>query len=65
MDAIQSNHADFYDLPDDTRHDASANYPNQKMKLLGEVTITTDHLAYFDSGGDGNPILEGTDTQGI
>ncbi len=25
MEAIRSMHADFYDLPDDTRHNASAN----------------------------------------
>ncbi len=39
MDAIRSMHADFYDLPDDIRYRASANSPNQKVKLLEEVTL--------------------------
>ncbi len=29
MDAIQSMHAEFYDLPDDTRYSASANSHNR------------------------------------
>jgi hypothetical protein len=39
MDTIRSMHADFYDLPDDTRYKVSANSSNQKIKLLEEVTI--------------------------
>jgi hypothetical protein len=39
MEAIRSMHADFYDLPDDTRYNASANSSN-KIKTLEEwVTI--------------------------
>jgi hypothetical protein len=33
MQAIPSMHADFYDLPDDTRYNASANSSN-KIKIL-------------------------------
>ncbi len=39
MEAIQSIHADFYDLPDDTRYNASANSPNKIKILEEEVTI--------------------------
>ena len=39
MEAIRSKHADFYDLPDDTRYNASATSSNQKIKLLVEVII--------------------------
>ena len=38
--AIQSMHADYFGLPDDTRIDSSPNASNQKIKLLEEkVTI--------------------------
>jgi hypothetical protein len=32
MEAIQSMHADFYDMPDDTRYNASANSSNTRSK---------------------------------
>jgi hypothetical protein len=39
-DSIQSMHADYFGLPDDTRIDSSPNASNQKIKLLEEkVTI--------------------------
>jgi hypothetical protein len=56
-------HADFYDLPDDTRYNASANSSNQKIKLLEEVTIDdpeqsqqTIHLADLEFRGDRYPV---------
>jgi hypothetical protein len=63
INAIRYMHADFYDLPDDTRYSASADSPNQKFKLLEEVT--------FDDSEQSQQtislilILEGTDTQCI
>ncbi len=39
MEAIQSMHADFYDLPDDTRYTASADSSNKSKILVEEVTI--------------------------
>jgi hypothetical protein len=39
MDAIQIRHADFYNLPDDSRIDTSPNSSNQKVKVLKKVTI--------------------------
>ncbi len=41
MEAIQSMHADFYDLPDDTRYNASANSSN-KIKILEEEVTKDD-----------------------
>jgi hypothetical protein len=38
-DAIQPVHADYYDLPDDTRINSSPNPSNKQIKLLEEVTI--------------------------
>jgi hypothetical protein len=35
MEEIRSMHADFYNLPDDTRYNASANSSN-KIKILEE-----------------------------
>ena len=63
MDAIRSMHADFYDLPDDTRYRASANSPNQKIKLLEEVTLDDSEQSQQTI----SPILnlEGTGTQCI
>jgi hypothetical protein len=40
MDAIRSMHADFYDLPDDVRYNASAN-SSKKVKIL-EEEVTED-----------------------
>jgi hypothetical protein len=50
-------HADFYDLPDDTRHNTSAN-SLKKIKLPEEVTtaIIAGHLTYFELGVDGYPL---------
>jgi hypothetical protein len=39
MEAIRSMHADFYDLPDNTRYNASANSSNKIKILEEEVTI--------------------------
>ncbi len=39
MEAIRSMHADFYNLPDDTRYNASANSSNKIKILEEEVTI--------------------------
>jgi hypothetical protein len=39
MEAIRSMHADFYDLPDYTRYNASANSSNKIKILEEEVTI--------------------------
>ena len=63
MEAIQSMHADFYDLPDDTRYSASANSSN-KIKIL-EEEVTIDDCE--QSSQTISPILssEGTDTQCI
>ena len=56
-------HADLYDLPDDTRHNSSANSSNQKIKLLEEVTIDDSEQSQQTI----SPILhwEGTGTQCI
>jgi hypothetical protein len=55
-EAIQSMHADFYDLPDDTRYNASANSPNKIKILEEEVTIDdsepADYHTDFELGGD-------------
>ncbi len=39
MEAIRSMHADLYNLPDDTRYNASANSSNKIKILEEEVTI--------------------------
>ena len=39
MGAIQSMHADFYDLPDSTRYNTSADSSNTSKILEEEVTI--------------------------
>jgi hypothetical protein len=39
MEAIQSMHADFYDLPHDTRYAAYADSWNKSKILVEEVTI--------------------------
>jgi hypothetical protein len=39
MEAIRSMHADFYNLPDNTRYHASANSSNKIKILEEEVTI--------------------------
>ncbi len=41
MDVNRSMHADFYDLPDDTRYNASANSSN-KIKVLEEEVTNDD-----------------------
>jgi hypothetical protein len=63
MEAIQSMHADFYNLPDDTRYNASANSLNKIKILEEEVTIDDSEQSLQTI----SPILssEGTDTQCI
>ncbi len=63
MEAIRSMHADFYDLPEATRYNASANSSN-KIKEL-EEEVTNDDCS--QSLQTISPILssEGTDIQGI
>ncbi len=39
MEAIRSMHADFYDLPDKSRYDTSADTSNKNKILEEEVTI--------------------------
>ncbi len=64
MEAIRSMHADFYDLPDDTRH--KTHNPSadslKKIKILEEEVaidaIIADHLADFELGGDGYPMYQ-------
>jgi hypothetical protein len=65
MDAIYACRiiADYYDLPDDTRYNASANFPKKNKSLEEEVTID-------DSKQSLQTILlilssEGTDTRCI
>jgi hypothetical protein len=60
MEAIQSMHTDFYDLPDDTRIRASANSPKKIKSLEEEVTIDDSKQLLQTI----SPILtsEGTDT---
>ncbi len=41
MEAIRSMHADFYNLPDDTRYNASSNSSN-KIKILEEKVTFDD-----------------------
>ncbi len=63
MEAIRSMHADFYNLPDNTRYNASANASN-KIKILEEEVTVND---YKQSLQTISPILslERTDTQCI
>ncbi len=63
MDAIWPMHADFYDLPADTRYSASANSSDQKIKQLGEVTI--DYSEQSQQTISLILSLEGTGTQCI
>jgi hypothetical protein len=58
MEAIRSMHADFYNLPDDTRYNTSADSSNKSRILEGEVTINDckHHLTDFELGGDGYPL---------
>jgi hypothetical protein len=63
MEAIRSMHADFYNLPDDTRYNASANSLN-KIKILDEEFTIDDCEQSLQTI---SPIMssEGTDTQCI
>jgi hypothetical protein len=63
METIRSMHADFYDLPDDTRHNASAN-SLKKIKILEEEVTIDDSEQLLQTI---SPILslEGTGTQCI
>jgi hypothetical protein len=63
MDAIRSMHADFCDLPDDTRYNASANSSN-KIKILEEEVTNDDSKQSLQTI---SPILSsvGKDTQRI
>ena len=63
MEAIRSMHADFYNLPDDTRYNASANSSN-KIKILEEEVTIDDCEQSLQTI---SPILssEGTVTQCI
>ncbi len=63
MEAIRSMHADFYNLPDDTRYNASAKSSN-KIKMLEEEVTIDDREQSLQTI---SPILssEGTDTQCI
>ncbi len=63
MEAIRSMHADFYDLPDDTRYNASTNSSN-KIKILEEEVTNDDCEQSLQTI---SPILssEGTDNQCI
>ena len=60
MDAIRSMHADFYDLPDAIRYNASAN-SQKKIKSLEEKFTIDDSEQSLQTI---SPILssEGTDT---
>ncbi len=62
-EAIRSIHADFYDLLDDTRYNASANSSNKIIILEEEVTIDDSEQSLQTI----STILssEGTDTQCI
>ncbi len=66
--AIQSMHADYFGLPDDTRIDSSPNASDQKIKLLEEkVTIHDSELSVQSPLQTISPILnsEEMDTQCI
>ncbi len=60
MEAIQSMHADFYDLLDENRYNASTNSPNKIKSLEEEITIDFSEQSLQTI----SPILtsEGTDT---
>ena len=59
MDVIRSMHADFYDLPDDTCYNTSADSSNKSKILAEEVTINDCEQSLqtispiFELGGDG------------
>ena len=63
MEAIRSKHADYYDLPDNSRYTASADSSN-KIKILEEEVTINDCEQSLQTN---SPILssEGTDTQCI
>ena len=63
MEAIRSMHADFYDLPDSTRYNTSADSSN-KIKIVEEEVTINDCEQSLQTI---SPILssEGTDTQCI
>jgi hypothetical protein len=63
MDTIQSMHADFYDLPDDTRYSTTAKSPKQIKSLQEEVTTDDSEQSLQTI----SPILsqEGTGTRCI
>jgi hypothetical protein len=63
MEAIPFMHADFYDLPDNTWYNTSANSSN-KIKILEEEVFIDDSKQSLQTI---SPILnsEGTDTQCI
>ena len=63
MEAIRSMHADFYDLPDKSRYNTSADSSNKNKILEEEVTINDCEQSLQTI----SPILssEGTDTQCI
>ncbi len=63
MEAIRSMHANFYDLPDNTRYNTSADSLN-KIKILEEEVTINDCEQSLQTI---SPILssEGTDTQCI
>ncbi len=63
MEAIRSMHSDFYDLPDSTRYNTSADSSNKSKILVEEVTINDCEQSLQTI----SPILssEGADTQCI
>jgi hypothetical protein len=63
-DAIQSMHAHYFGLPDDTLIDSSPNASNHKIKLLGEKVTIHDSRQLLQTI---SPILnsEGTGTRYI
>ncbi len=63
VEAVRSMHADFYDLPDNTRYNTSADPANKRKILEEEVTINN-----FEQSVQTISLilsLEGTDTQCI
>jgi hypothetical protein len=63
MEAIRSMHADFYDLPDNTRYNTSADASN-KIKIL-EEEVTINNCEQSLQTISTILILEGTDTHCI
>ncbi len=63
MDSIRSTHADFYDFPDTTRDNASANSQKKIKSQEEEITIDDSEQSLQTI----SPILssEGTDTRCI